>query len=915
VVNDTKQRSAAIEGLEFISQLVRRYTEIERIYLQGEEPALRNDLEAAIMKLYRQILEYEARAACQFNRNTAFQIARNIVGADSWESILDNIKTSEVACDGLKEVIDAEDQRVRMRRLGNMLEKQARKVDELLKVSRGQDEELLAEIKAMRKDQKASFETQEEMDCHKSLRTTTYEDTMEKNPDRVSGTCEWFLQNPRYCKWLNDTASDLLWVTADPGCGKSVLSKFLINDYKSWMWKDTSVCYFFFKDDSGENRSATYALCAILHQLFIQNHALLKHAMAEYNSNGTKLPLLFGSLWSILLQAAADSSSDRIFCIIDALDECAESSCEQLIKCLAEFHSNVNRTTKIKFLITSRPNSFIRRVFSENFSQYNQDLASVKLMGENELEMEEICAEIDLVIDAKVKDFKKERFSSYGIDDNADVAVREQLKNIENRTYLWMALVFPELKKMIEYAEDELLKAVKRIPSTVDEAYEKILSKSTDGKKARRLLHIVCAASRPLTLTEMNRALSIKENGCFAALVPSQSFGNVVRDLCGLFISIQHKRIYLIHQTAKEFLIHENAIEEPISPVSSGNESWKHSLGPTESNLVLAEICIRYLLFSELKNDSLVLDEIKVWDIEKQVEEDVTKHDLLDYSAKHWATHFRKAKSEQRTILELALENCDTRSKRFITWFQVYWTTTGFHSRPPSNFTDLMVGSYFGHEAVVKQLLERGVDPNSKDNKYGQTPLSWAAGNGHEEVVKLLLAKADVDPDPKDNNGQTPLSRAAGNGHQEVVKLLLAKADVNPDPKDNNGQTPLSRAAEMGQEEVVKLLLAKADVNPDPKDNDGQTPLSWAAGNGRQEVVKLLLAKADVDPDPKDNNNQTPLWWAAGNGHQEVVKLLLAKASVDPDSKDNNGQTPLSLAAGNGHEEVAKLLLAKDGGT
>ncbi len=637
--------------------------------------------------------------------------------------------------------------------------------------------------------------------------------------------------------------------------------------------------------------------------------------MAEYNSNGTKLPLLFGSLWSILLQAAADSNSDRIFCIIDALDECVESSCEQLIKCLAEFHSNANRTTKIKFLITSRPNSFIRRVFSENFSQYNQNLASIKLMGENELEMKEICAEIDLVIDAKVKDFKKERFSSYGIDDNADVAVREQLKNIENRTYLWMALVFPELKKMIEYAKDELLKAVKRIPSTVDEAYERILSKSTDGKKVRRLLHIVCAASRPLTLTEMNRALSIKENGCFAALVPPQSFGNVVRDLCGLFISIQHKRIYLIHQTAKEFLIHENAIEEPISPVSSGNESWKHSLKPTESNLVLAEICIRYLLFSELKNDSLVSDEIKVWDIEKQVEKDVTKHDLLDYSAKHWATHFRKAKSEQRTILELALENCDTRFKRFITWFQVYWTTTGFHSRPPPNFTDLMVGSYFGHEAVVKQLLERGVDPDSKDNKYGQTPLSWAAGNGHEEVVKLLLAKADVDPDAKDNDGQTPLSWAAENGHQEVVKLLLAKADVDPDSKDNNGQTPLSWAAETGQEEVVKLLLAKADVNPDSKENNGQAPLSWAAGNEHQEVVKLLLAKADVDPDSKDNDGRTPLWWAAGNGHEEVVKLLLAKAGVDPDSKDNNGQTPLWWAARNGHEEVVKLLLAKDGGT
>ena len=30
---------------------------------------------------------------------------------------------------------------------------------------------------------------------------------------------------------------------------------------------------------------------------------------------------------------------------------------------------------------------------------------------------------------------------------------------------------------------------------------------------------------------------------------------------------------------------------------------------------------------------------------------------------------------------------------------------------------------------------------DSKDNEYGRMPLSWAAENGHEAVVKLLLEK------------------------------------------------------------------------------------------------------------------------------------------------------------------------------
>lgn len=227
MVNDTQQRAAAIDGLEYISKLVRRYTEIEHIYLQGEEVTLRSDLEAAITKLYGQILEYEARAVCQFNRNTAIQIARNIVEADSWENILVNIKASETGCDQLKAIIDAKDQRVCAKRLESKLDEQAGKVDELLKDSRRQDEELLAEIKAMRADQKELFESKEEMDCLKSLRTTAYEDTIEKNPDRVPGTCEWFLRHPKYCEWLDESASNLLWVTADPGNNEEHYQLFL----------------------------------------------------------------------------------------------------------------------------------------------------------------------------------------------------------------------------------------------------------------------------------------------------------------------------------------------------------------------------------------------------------------------------------------------------------------------------------------------------------------------------------------------------------------------------------------------------------------------------------------------------------------------------------------------------------------
>ncbi|KAI9774707.1 MAG: hypothetical protein M1839_001668 [Geoglossum umbratile] len=898
VVNDSKQRAVAIDGLEYVSDLVRRYAEIEHIYLQGEG---RGELEAAVTKLYCQVLEFEARAACQFNRNTLLQTARNIVEADGWEDILGSIKGSAAACDELARIIDAKDQWAGMARLESALDEQNSRVAELLSVSREQDKELLDEIKDMRKDQRDLVETKEETDCLKSLRTTVYEETMQSNPDRVPGTCEWFLRHPKYCEWLYEPSSSLLWATADPGCGKSVLSKFLIEDYRSWMWTDTSICYFFFKDDSDENRSATNALCAILHQLFRQNHSLLKHAVAEYKSNGDKLPQLFGSLWSILMKAAADSNSGSIVCILDALDECAKSSCEKLIKYLVEFHSTVSRTARIKFLITSRPSAFIRRTLSQHLLGQNQNLASLQLAGENESEMEEIGVEINLVVDAKVKELRELRLSC-GIDDNAHVVVQEQLKKIGNRTYLWMSLIFPELVKMAENAEDELLEEVKRIPHTVYEAYERILAKSSNHGKARRLLHIICAASRPLTLAEMNRALSINDNGFKGSFEPRQSFPRIVRDLCGLFVNIQHGRIYLIHQTAREFLIRENATGESVVPLGSGKGSWKHSLEPIESNLVLAKICISYLLSPVFENDPLV---IHGGSSEEQVGRYTTKHDFLDYSAKHWAAHFQEAEIMDMAVFESTLEVCNTQSKRFLTWFQVYWIAVCSYFQCPQNFTNLMVGSYFGHIEVVRLLVENGAEVNAGD-EGGRTALHWAVRNGREAVVKLLVEKG-AEVNAKDRDGRAALHWAVWNGHEAVVKLLIEEgAEVNA--KDIYGWMALHAAVWNGHKVVVKLLV-EGGAEANAKDKDGLTALDQAAKNGHEAVVKLLV-EGGAEVGTKGKGGSTALHEAAWNGHEAVVKLLVEEgAEVNP--KGKGGLMVLHRTAWNGYEAVVKLLVEK----
>ena len=77
-------------------------------------------------------------------------------------------------------------------------------------------------------------------------------------------------------------------------------------------------------------------------------------------------------------------------------------------------------------------------------------------------------------------------------------------------------------------------------------------------------------------------------------LDPEDSFRAHVRNLCGLFMSIINSKIYLIHQTTKEFLVSEGATFQAPSYVDSCLGVWKHSLEPSESNLVLSKICISH---------------------------------------------------------------------------------------------------------------------------------------------------------------------------------------------------------------------------------------------------------------------------------------------------------------------------------
>lgn len=160
---------------------------------------------------------------------------------------------------------------------------------------------------------------------------------------------------------------------------------------------------------------------------------------------------------------------------LDALDECAESGRISLVRKIAQFFSQGRIISKVKLLVTSRPNTPIG---DENWRQ-SVDAQSIQLIGENGPESETISAGKGLVIREKVDQFNQIRIIR-GIEADTHIILQQRLDTIDNRTQSWVALMFLELESNAGVSNSKLLRVVDNNLATVEDAYERILAHGTD---------------------------------------------------------------------------------------------------------------------------------------------------------------------------------------------------------------------------------------------------------------------------------------------------------------------------------------------------------------------------------------------------------------------------------------------------
>lgn len=187
----------------------------------------------------------------------------------------------------------------------------------------------------------------------------------------------------------------------------------------------------------------------------------------------------------------------------------------------------------------------------------------------------------------------------------------------------------------------------------------------------------------------------------------------------------------------------------------------------------------------------------------------------------------------------------------------------------------------------IAKVLDSGADIDSRDNKMNRSPIFMATIENQTSVIKFLLERG-ANPNPREENGATPLMKSIEFGNFEAVKeLVVAGAEL--DARTDTGDCALLMAVRAGNEKIARFLVEHgADANI--AGSNGSTALHIAAGGSMDKLV-FFLVENGADVNVKGEGGNTPLHVSAVNGNGNIAYYLL-KNAANTTIVNNNMDTP-----------------------
>lgn len=761
----------------------------------------------------------------------------------------------------------------------------------------------------------------------------------EEPPNPVSGTCQWIRSHHLFVSWLKKGNNAFLWLTGHPGSGKTIMSWSLHKYFDDAHVRSCNVITYFCQNKNKQTDGRAVLIGLIL-QVINLHRSMVRHVRLVFEMQGSSMIQSFSSLWRIFLRIVRDPKVGTLYIILDALDECEKTSCNQLLESISDMLSDsfqpMRSGAAVKFLITSRP------LLHDSYVNTKKALQPRISIDEDQTGYTE---DLQLFIRERVDEIS---FSRQYSSDMRDF-LYQTITSKADRTFLWIHIVLESIEKSLLNSKNDFHKIMASIPEGLVAIYQRYLSALPPDHQdeASHLLKLLLASARSLNLDELNIAFTISNSHSTTEHVmrdTQNAMAHTVQGILGPLVRLSRQpesskhHVSLVHQSLKDFLLEEVAAKDD-------SFTAMRTVNAQSSALRLATVCIQYLLLDDFdidffsREDSTagsglemphLLNELPAgdfsgnfWDQDDHLlnsdmlfgEPDAlypdicrslrSKYAFYDYASLHWAEHFaicEEAASNDLRIAAKSLLDVHTASCR--NWLHFYCMQA---ATPIDGIIDqepIVLASQFNSLTVLNDLLESCVPSQANKNRS----LYWASRLGHDRIVAALLS-AGAEPNSRELERETALTTASEHGNLACVVKLLANERTDPNMPGRAGRNALSFSCGSGHDNIVKELLSRSDCNADDPDNSGGTPFFWAVGGGHDSIIAALARQRNVDINHRDRTGRTAISWAAGDGMADTLISLLRLKGIDVNMKDNKGRSPLSWAAGNGHANAVEVLL------
>lgn len=342
------------------------------------------------------------------------------------------------------------------------------------------------------------------------------------------------------------------------------------------------IASFFYSYREGENQTSHYnMLRSILYDILEQNEGFFYHFQPEFRkyqalvkNSSDHIKSHYESLKNILRSIGNYPTKERLYLLIDAVDESSDEDRQDILQLLFKLCSN-NHCSIIKVFVASRP-------VVELESLIRKSHTVIRMQDENRPDIQNfVHSFLSLELD---------------LPQNLLHQAEEYIVANAQGVFLWVHLVRNELMRYVEwgYSRGELLSFLDSLPTGLESLYQRILKDLEDDSDValrNRMFQQVLFACRPLTVPELQHALAIADFANAGITPSNESFQE------SLLVHIEKYIIHLGHNflevtghngiTHSEQLCKRDLIYLP-------HRTYCSSYAPDGSGVPAASVCSKF---------------------------------------------------------------------------------------------------------------------------------------------------------------------------------------------------------------------------------------------------------------------------------------------------------------------------------